>query len=93
MMQWTPTFVDGLWHVTSLLTESEYSVETDPKELQMELWRHKGRIALRIQRLTWFMEPLNRTVPKVFRHLSDSNVYVLLDSVENDQTYVVSDAN
>ena len=24
-----PTFVDGLWHVTSLLTESEYSVETE----------------------------------------------------------------
>ena len=85
-----PTFVDGLWHVTSLLTESEYSVET-------EQGTANGTVAAqgtyRVTDPTPYV--VHGTVgPDSFKSIptpTNSNVYVLLEGLENEQTYVVSD--
>ena len=85
-----PTFVDGLWHVTSLLTESEYSVETQQGTAN-------GTVAAqgtyRVTDPTPYVvhgtvEPdSSKSIPTP----TNSNVYVLLEGIENEQTYVVSD--
>ena len=84
----TPTFVDGLWHVTSLLAESEYSVQTRNGHAN-------GFVAAqgtyRVTDATPYVVHADTGLlgSKTFNVVPNSSVYVLLEN-GGDQTYTVS---